>query len=837
MPETVPPAPPLAMFPEIIRVKLSQLRHAILCYFAIGGMIDTLIFIQLIAWLDFAVDRFFEPTPAGRLLLLFLLALATASAIRLRLFKPLSHPLRDDQLAVLLERKFPIFGESLLTTVDLGRRIPNLPSRKFHEETDAPSHDFLLERTIQHAVQTIRLIDIRALPSYRRLGFRFLTASVLTISTLFLLNAHAESFSIWFSRNLLLRNLSWPRGTRMLIEGFDASGKARIAKGDAFTLLVHVDTTARIVPESVTLHLLSADSENKLHPSPPSWFPSRVSSRSLRLDTFRIDTIDGIDYRTFTHVFPEMIDHVSLRISGGDAVLDDYRIEVVPPPMLASLSMHLVYPGYLGLTDMTSPQFSGRAVVPVGSGIRLNAVSSKPLQKITVSEISQGVASARTSTVFGANPDDRQDSGKGETNITILSAAEFVLEIDDLRHDRSLALTLWDEEGLSNRMPIRLEFGVLADTPPVITSRLRGIGTAVTPSALVPVQGEVGDDHGIAEVFFRYEVIGGGAPNDSTNPDADDSGTSPKNDGTIPIAASIGRRAFPIDSVFPVEVFALQPGDRLTFSVEAKDNFHLPGMEQVGQTGSGDRRVLEIVTPEQLKMMLDVREITLRQRFEALIEDVKRTNQLLNDFPLEPEELPEEERPVLDDNAEPVVETELARQIREQRNIERLQKRLVRPEHASGGVYQMTRVLRDTQKETHEIRSLREEFRHIREELFNNRLLTEEIARRLDERILFPLDELIDRDFAAVDSELLELKRLLEHREQSTQMLTSVQRDTASRRFAELLVKMETIRNSMLSMESFSEAVELLRTILKQQEKLREEAQSEKKKGLRELLE
>jgi len=49
-------------------------------------------------------------------------------------------------------------------------------------------------------------------------------------------------------------------------------------------------------------------------------------------------------------------------------------------------------------------------------------------------------------------------------------------------------------------------------------------------------------------------------------------------------------------------------------------------------------------------------------------------------------------------------------------------------------------------------------------------------------------------------------------------------------------LKMIAIRDKMASMESFNEVIELLRSIIKQQQELRNETMEERNKRLRELL-
>ncbi len=286
-------------------------------------------------------------------------------------------------------------------------------------------------------------------------------------------------------------------------------------------------------------------------------------------------------------------------------------------------------------------------------------------------------------------------------------------------------------------------------------------------------------------------------------------------------------------------------------------------METTGRQGVGDRWSLDVVSPEQLKTMLEVREITLRQRFEILIDEVKRTRILAEEFaldaqPAEPDDVkPEnvnsedvwpEERGENDvheggesegqEEQERSVETagersELERQLAEQRRRERER---ISKAHAEAGIYNITRVLRDTQKETYEIGTISQAFLDIRREMFNNRILTPEIRQRIDDGIIEPIRSLLEKEFVDLDERLVVLNRLLEERETTIRSTTLRQRTDVLAQFDRILERMGAIRDNMLSMESYAEAIELLRVIIRQQEQLREETRQEKKDQLRNLL-
>ena len=61
-------------------------------------------------------------------------------------------------------------------------------------------------------------------------------------------------------------------------------------------------------------------------------------------------------------------------------------------------------------------------------------------------------------------------------------------------------------------------------------------------------------------------------------------------------------------------------------------------------------------------------------------------------------------------------------------------------------------------------------------------------------------------------------------------------RDRAQQQADEILLAMRKVRDRMIELEDFNEAVELLRDIIKMQKKLREQTQQRHKQKIRELL-
>ncbi len=177
-----------------------------------------------------------------------------------------------------------------------------------------------------------------------------------------------------------------------------------------------------------------------------------------------------------------------------------------------------------------------------------------------------------------------------------------------MESDRALLFTLRDSDGIRSREAMRLALSVVPDEPPKVEVRLVGIGTAITPKAQLPAAGEVSDDYGVAGVLF--EVHADDAP-EAKRP-------LPQPDGP--------RDALEVQTAFEVGDLQLAPKQKLHICVQAADTFALAGGPNVG---TGPRYTLDIVTDDQLRAMLEARELLLRRRFETIVAELSDTRNLL----------------------------------------------------------------------------------------------------------------------------------------------------------------------------------------------------------------
>jgi hypothetical protein len=796
-------------FPQIIIQKLRNLKRTLRIYAVLDGTITISLAVIILLWFDLGLDRFFELSQWFRGLMLFLLSAGLSYLVWFQILRRCCTNIRNDQLATVFERFAPSLNESLLTAVEL-----NTPSKNTNE-----FNQILLQKTIAEAAEILQNMTIRKFFRSGRIAARLVWAFVLIgISAVFFV-IFTETAEIWFSRNILLSNQDWPRRSQLIVEGFDErNGRMRIGLGDSFTLTVRANTAMPLVPETIRLRLGSQKS----------------GYRTVIIDQFQTETREGTDWRCFSHTFTELLETLPIQIRGADSTINGLFIEVVPSPMLTEIKLKQKFPEYLERNDRTI-SISGQTTIPDGTDIFITGISDKPLVK------------AETILDHG-EPTLLQQSSPA----TPFDSLFFPLQ--KIRQDTLLEFRLEDIDFLRNRQPIRIRLNIVKDQPPSVTARLDGIGTAVTPNAVLPTSGEITDDNGLAAAVYRFEIERGDSGNGSESEQSEQSEEQqnvekqqknvtmlPENQGTTEITG-IGNRqtVFPLTQEFFISKTNAQAGDKLSLFIEAIDRFNLD--HQTGQTGLGQRWTLDVVSPERLQSLLEVREISLRQRFEVLIGEVERTKSFIEEFSLQPPKELILETESLSLTGEPLtdIDTDIVADEKRREELETKKKKKIETiskEQAVTGLYNISRSLRDTQKEVYDLRTIIESFSLIRREMINNRIFSEDAEQRLDRGIIRPMQELIDTDFPATDRLIGFLNQTLEIHDQPLRTTALKQQETVLEQFSLVIKKMTTIRDNMVSMESFNEVIDILKTIIKQQQLLRNKTLEEKNKRLKNLLE
>ncbi len=752
----MPLPPQQAVLPPAIRNVLNTVRRRIRTYVWLQGVAAILIFAGLAFWALLGLDRFFEPSPAIRKFGLVITAVAGCYVAWRYLLRRMAVPISDSSAAVLLERRFPSLQEHVLTAVDFAAR----------PDAAETYNAQLVRDTQESAVAAIARVRPQELfkrgPLVRSLIGAF--AAVLSIGA-FAIFAH-ESFGFWLER-LAMSEKPWPRRVHLEVVGFppDDSGvrTAKLAQDDDFELLVHANTQGYEVPDQVEIRFRLAD------------------GRYGRDTMIRVGeaVASNQDHQLFRYQFKRVASDLQFDIVGGDDRVRDLHLQVVERPELFDIEVECVYPAYLQRESRLLPVTGGMRI-PEGTRLVLHAGSTKPLVSANIRH---------------ANPEDSSKPAEAKLDFSDKARKDLSWEYGPLRADDVLFVNATDTDGVSARDPYRISLAVVPDESPEVAARLSGIGSAVTPDAVLPFVGKVTDDYGLGDVWLEYQVEGG-------TPVSYPLAAQPNGEPLLETLGDFDLRG--LDPRTGQRALLLTPGQRLSIAIKAADRYDLSDTPHVG---SSQQFVLEIVTPSDLLALLERRELSLRQRYEAIFEKMTDTRNLLArvEFGNEPKDGQTGDS---EDN--------------EPESPERVQaRRQLRVTGAQQNVVQS----RD------EVAGIAAGFDDLGEELTNNRIDNTDLKNRLREQIAVPMHRIAKE----LMPELLAQVKLLQEnvkdpaKGQPELVKSLAMTDT-------VLVEMKKILDRMLELETYNEVVNLLRDIIRDQDEINRETKERQKERLRSLF-
>ena len=672
-------------------------------------------------WLTVALDRLIEPPAWVRVAMLAAVAAAVAWVLVTRLVIRLAVPLSDESLALLVERTHPEFGAALSTAVSCG----------FGEAGAAIDRE-MLATTAASAAARAATVRCGTIFRWRRLVSLVLAAAAAVAISGVMAAARPTDAALWARRMLGVSDTPWPRRVRLEPEGFVA-GRRVVARGDDVDVVVRATAAWGGPPEMVELRTRSG-----------------ATTRSDRMGARGGLTATG---QAFGHGLKGVDRDLDLEIRGGDARLRGLRIAVEDPPAVAALEISVTPPAYLGGGPRAA--VASRVVpVPRGSTVSLACTSSKPLASASIA--------IRTTAGDGAaeaveQPIARLDAAAGATTITGTTPS--------IDADTAVLVRLVDAEGLVNREPVAVVLAAVPDEPPRVAVRLAGISSAVTPQAILPLEGQITDDHGLEAAEVRITA-----------------GESRRVAPLARVAVGAATVELPADrpELVRLDQANLAIGMRLEIAVAARDRCTLAGgpHETVGETW-----VLDVVSAEALRALLEAREVLLRRRLEAVIDDL--TN--------------------------------------------------VRGRVAAGSDADRAGVARRcgeaAARAAGETTEIAGEFRGIHRELVNNGLATPEVESRLLGQIAAPLDAVVTEELAAV----IRLCR---------QPGATADAGAGAGAGAEVVpavdaavARLRAVLERMLELESINEVIERLRGVIRVQEQIRDDTLERQRRRSREALE
>jgi hypothetical protein len=563
---------------------------------------------------------------------------------------------------------------------------------------------------------------------------------------------------------LLLDDTPWPRRTGLEAEGFPA-GVRKVARGADVDLRVRADAN-RVVPEIVDLRTK----------------PSRGGPWRTERMGIRGGVTDGA--QAFGHLLKGVGEDLDVEIRGGDARLRGLRLRGVDAPALSSLEAVATLPGYLGGgTRFLSP--SRVLQVPRGSTVTIRFQATKALRAATVVALDDGAETPLAETI---------DAPEGGAE----SAADgkvIAVELPAVDGERTLVARFTDTDGLDNREPISVVVSAVPDEAPQVAVRMRGISTAVTPQARIPLVGVLSDDHALADATANVVVKDGAT-------------------ASLPVARL--KAGVPVveltddaPEMVELEPLTLAPGATLSVQLVVRDGCTLGGGPN---EGASDAWSLDVVTPEALMAMLEAREILLRRRFESVVSDLALARERLA-AGVEGSAVAGSGAGEVEGGAERGDGGAVG---------DGGEGRSGNPV-AEGWPLESGRLGESASRAAGETGELARDFLAIRGELDNNRMLTAELEGRLVGQIASPLAAIAADDLPGLAT--------------AVRSAAATDRGAIIARADAVLARMRTVLDKMMELESYNEVIELLRGVIRTQEEIRSETLRRQRQRAKEALE
>lgn len=813
--------------PSLIRETLHRLRLMIHRYVVMQSIILASLCGIGLFWLMGLFDYFpvtmgasESPRWARLLMLILWFGSIVAILVRVGLVKRFVQ-WRDSSLALLLERRFPQLQSSLITTVQ--SRQPLLTPKDDHSvPSDLLIHrdPKLLEMTEAYAVKSISDINLESVLHWRPLQ---LQSAVLggTLGMSLLLALWQPAWTLhWASRLFLLSPEPWPRMTKLGLDGIEIDvprfssetdvrryirpfeeGVATIPRGQNARLLAFADMTAKRVPDSCMITYRTAD--------------SRQGRASLR----RLSPLSSSQQLPFVLEGPplEAIDQsLALSVSAGDARIAGLRLDLIDAPQLNELKLGVKYPSYLRQRSSSLwldeiIEYRTGLRLPQGTEITLLGKGNMPLKEVDVHLVSQAANPNVPSNAASANAASgvgKIEMEKLDIRIAKATGNQFELGIGNVDNPLLMEFRPWEETGHSSTRVQQYVLGVMIDEVPSLDLKLDGIGTAVTDQAILPIVAKVVDDHDIQSSWTELVL---------------------NEDPVIRIPVQVGAEGVVNHSIDlrlmrDSGEMKATPGQTISMTLAANDYYDLGNDPRIGRASPIQ---LAVVTPDQLLIMLERRELAMRSRMELIVAELNQLRELIvkvansNKEPAETEKKPITESDSQSADSKPsdskTSNDEQVASPAEARN--KLQ--LLRVQQAVSQV----------EKSTGELSGVAQEIGQINRELINNRIDSQDRQDRLENKVRIPIEAVIQGSMAKLTAQLKTLEQPIGSGPVEESRISDNQK-----LLAETLVALEAILQDMADIQDFNEVVDMVRSMIEEQEKIIDQTKSEQKKRVLDLF-
>jgi hypothetical protein len=315
-----------------------------------------------------------------------------------------------------------------------------------------------------------------------------------------------------------------------------------------------------------------------------------------------------------------------------------------------------------------------------------------------------------------------------------------------------------------------------------------GIGSAVTPNAVLPLKGQIVDDYKIQKAWIELSTPERTLPVEYQR-------LSPKGDLESSIdLAELARAGLKL---------TVDDGSEIELVTKANDFFALG--DESFNVGVGDKYTLELVSPNRLLRMLERLEVGERRRLEQIFEEVSNIRSYLSrtrksDNP--------DTNTASDTDVDEPGDTQNARQRQQAMRI----------------VFGQRSALQAS-KSAQEIKAVASAFENLRMQLINNRIDAKDRNERLEKSIVAPLRAIPAGPLKQLSSLIAELNKTLKQIDKGmgddrAESVAANLTDQSILKTDEVLKEIDAVLAMLVKYESQNELLEIVRRLIAEQEAL-----------------
>ena len=441
-----------------VNTKLQSLRHLLRNLILMAGLSRVILIVLGMAVLCFLTDYIFKLPAGWRLTFVFGFVCGALSAVYWFLARPMLVPMRDDDLALLFERRFPELSDVLISAVQLAGA----------DDLASPG---MVRAVLTRAESASEDLEPGHVPKRRKLNRVALGAAAAICAAVAFCIASPTSANIFAARYLNPYGPArWPRDTALVIE---------VAGSQAHQIAVPRG-------EQVAVKVTAVNARRS-----PMWTAPRTVRLDYEYDAGEKDSrpmrrVEGGVYEAY---FNDVTEGLVIRARGGDAETGQVRINVVELPEVQDVWLSLEYPKYTGKPPVESSHALNEITALAGTTVKVRVRASTAL--------AQDGAQILIDTTGPAVMTPTEGGAAGPTH-----EGEFVLA----KGMKWFRIELTDPAGLKNRTPRTFQVRVVEDMPPAVQITKPGGPTRCTPYAVVPLEITAKDDLGLRAAWLHYAL-------------------------------------------------------------------------------------------------------------------------------------------------------------------------------------------------------------------------------------------------------------------------------------------------------------------------------------------